>query len=166
MELEIGTATARDLPEVVSLLRAENLPAEDLNPELPHFLLARANGTLVGIAGLEVYGTDALLRSVVVHKDFRNFHIARRLTNDLLKQAKLSGIKDVYLITTTADQYFEKQGYARVERTEVPAAILATQQFSGLCPGTALVMHRRIEKPKVKLSEVQNSCCSPSTGCC
>ncbi len=166
VELEISAAGAQDLPEVAHLLQTENLPTDDLSPELPYFLLARANGTLVGVAGLEVYGTDALLRSVAVHKDFRNFRIARRLTNDLLKQAKLNGIKDVYLITTTADKYFEKQGYTRVERESVPVSIGTTQQFGSLCPSSAVVMHRRIEKPKVKLSEVQNSCCTPGSSCC
>lgn len=166
VELEIGAATAGDFQEVVNLLQAENLPTDDLHPELPHFLLARANGALVGVAGLEVYGTDALLRSVVVHKEYRNYHIARRLTNDLLKQAKLNGIKDVYLITTTADGYFEKQGYARIDREAVPAAIRGTQQFSGLCPSSAVTMHRRLEKPKVRLSDLQNSCCTPDSGCC
>jgi SAM-dependent methyltransferase len=166
VELEISTAGAQDFQEVANLLQTENLPVDDLSPELPHFLLARANGTLVGVAGLEVYGTDALLRSVAVHKDYRNFRIARRLTEDLIKQVRLSGVKDVYLITTTADKYFEKQGYTRVNRENVPASIGATQQFSSLCPSSAVVMHRRIEKPKVRLSEVQNSCCTPGSGCC
>jgi SAM-dependent methyltransferase/N-acetylglutamate synthase-like GNAT family acetyltransferase len=166
IELEISAASAQDFQEVANLLQTENLPTDDLSPELPYFLLARANGVLVGVAGLEVYGSDALLRSVAVHKDYRNFRIARRLTDDLLKQARLNGIKDIYLITTTADRYFEKQGYSRVYRANVPTAIGATQQFSSLCPSSAVVMHRRIEKPKIRLSEAQNSCCIPNSGCC
>ncbi len=166
VELEFSAATSRDFADVAHLLQSENLPTDDLSPEVPHFLLARAKGTLVGVAGLEIYGTDALLRSVAVHKDYRNFRIAQRLTNDLIKQVKLIGVKDVYLITTTADKYFEKQGYARIDRATAPASISATQQFSSLCPSSAVVMHRRVEKPKVKLSEVQNSCCAPGSGCC
>jgi N-acetylglutamate synthase-like GNAT family acetyltransferase len=166
VELEFSAAEAKDFAEIAALLQSANLLTDDLNPEVPHFLLARANGTLVGVAGLEVYGTDALLRSVAVHPDYQGFGIARRLTNDLIKQVKLIGGKDVYLITTTADKYFEKQGYAPTGRDTVPASISATQQFSSLCPSSAVVMHRRIEKPKVKLAEVQNSCCTPGSGCC
>ncbi len=164
--IEIVEANASDYTEVVGLLRSECLPTEDLNPELSHFLLARAKGVLVGAAGMEVFGTDVLLRSVAVRKDFRNYRIAQRLTNDLVKQAKLSGIQDLYLITTTADSYFEKQGYSRVVREAVPTLIQSTLQFSSLCPDTAITMHRNIEKPLVKLTDIQASCCTPDSGCC
>lgn len=164
--LEIGAAELADFAEVATLLQSEGLPTDDLNPQLTNFLLARANGVLVGVAGIDVYGTDALLRSVAVHKDFRNFRIAQRLTNDLIKQVRLQGINDIYLITTTADKYFAKQGYTVVDRASVPAHISATQQFSSLCPGSAVVMHRRTEKPRVKLTDMQASCCTPESGCC
>ncbi len=135
---------------------------------LPDFLLAFADEKLVGSAGVEINGTTGLLRSVAVSEDFRNYKIANRLINDLTKQARLKGVKELYLITTTAEGYFEKQGYTRVERENVPAEITQSQQFSSICPSTSIVMKKGIEKPKIKLSDLEqvSSCCTPNSGCC
>lgn len=167
-DINIRLAQPADYESVVSLLQSVGLPTEDLNPTLPDFLLAFADDKLVGSAGVEINGTTGLLRSVAVSEDFRNYKIAGRLVNDLTKQARLKGVKELYLITTTADGYFEKQGYARVERENVPAEITQSQQFSSICPSTSVVMKKGIEKPKIKLSDLEqvSSCCTPNSGCC
>jgi N-acetylglutamate synthase-like GNAT family acetyltransferase/SAM-dependent methyltransferase len=167
-ELEIRTANPDDFEAVVGLLKSAGLPTEDLNPTLPNFLLAFVDDKLVGSAGIEVKGAYGLLRSVAVDAAFRNYKIARRLVNDLVKQVRLQGVKEVFLITTTAEAYFEKQGYERIDRKTVPDEIAQSQQFSGLCPSSAVVMKKGIEKPKIKLSDLEqvSSCCTPNSGCC
>jgi N-acetylglutamate synthase-like GNAT family acetyltransferase/2-polyprenyl-3-methyl-5-hydroxy-6-metoxy-1,4-benzoquinol methylase len=167
-EIEIRTAKPSDFEAVVGLLTSSGLPTEDLNPTLPNFLLAFSDEKLVGSAGVEVNGSYGLLRSVAVDSAFRNYKIARRLVNDLTKQARLQGVKEMYLITTTADGYFEKQGYERVTREYVPVEIGQSQQFSSVCPSSAIVMKKTIEKPKIKLSELEqvSACCTPNSGCC
>jgi N-acetylglutamate synthase-like GNAT family acetyltransferase len=86
----------------------------------------------------------------------------------LIKQVRLQGVKELYLITTTADGYFEKQGYERVSRENVPVEIAQSQQFSSICPSSAVVMKKGIEKPKIKLSDLEqvSACCTPNSGCC
>lgn len=167
-ELEIRTAKPSDFSSVVGLLKQTGLPTEDLNPALSNFLLAFADEKLVGSAGVEINGTYGLLRSVSVLNEFRNYKIARRLVNDLTKQVRLEGVKELYLITTTADSYFEKQGFERINRENVPVEIAQSQQFSSICPSSAVVMKKAIEKPKIKLSELEtvSSCCTPNSGCC
>ncbi|WP_428662528.1 arsenic resistance N-acetyltransferase ArsN2 [Runella sp.] len=167
-EVEIRMAQASDYESVVNLLKSAGLPTEDLNPSLPDFFLAFDDEKLMGSAGVEINGTIGLLRSVAVHKDFRNYKIARRLVNDLTKSARLKGVKELYLITTTADGYFEKQGYERISRETVPIEIAHSQQFSNLCPSSAVVMKKEIEKSKIKLSDLEqvSSCCTPNSGCC
>lgn len=167
-ELEIRTAKPADFEAVVELLKSAGLPTEDLNPALPNFLLAFADDKLVGSAGVEVNGSYGLLRSVAVDVAFRNYKIARRLVNDLTKQVRLQGVKVLYLITTTADGYFEKQGYERVSREDVPVEIAQSPQFSSVCPSSAVVMKKAIEKPKIKLSDLEqvSACCTPNSGCC
>ncbi len=58
--------------------------------------------------------------------------------------AQQKGIQALYLITTTAAPFFEKRGFAKVDRSAVPVAIQRTTQFSALCPSSATVMHRNI----------------------
>jgi amino-acid N-acetyltransferase len=51
-------------------------------------------------------------------------------------------LQEIYLITTTAAPFFEKQGFLQVDRARVPEAIRQTAQFTGGCPATATVMFR------------------------
>jgi N-acetylglutamate synthase-like GNAT family acetyltransferase len=53
-------------------------------------------------------------------------------------------VADLYLLTTDADAYFDRHGFAVIDRDEAPAAIKSTQQFAELCPDSAIVMHRRV----------------------
>jgi len=46
----------------------------------------------------------------------------------------------LYLLTTTAQAFSAKLGFAASERSEVPSAIAATAQFRSLCPSTAACM--------------------------
>lgn len=167
-EIRIRSAKPTDKEAVAELLKSIGLPTEDLNPELPLFLLAFADGQLVGTAGVEVTGDYGLLRSVAVKELFRNYKIAQRLVNDLIKQMRLQWVKELYLITTTAEVYFAKQGFEKVVRDSVPAEIAQSQQFSGVCPSSATVMKKSVEKPKLKLLDLEQAsdCCTPGSGCC
>ncbi|TDB69189.1 arsenic resistance N-acetyltransferase ArsN2 [Arundinibacter roseus] len=163
---EISEAKATDFDEISALLQANGLPTEDLTPALGTFMIARLNKKLVGVAGLENLGQKALLRSVAIDQSQRNNGLANRLQEKLLAKAKQEGVEDVYLITTTAGQYFEKSGFSTIDRTEVPAEVQATAQFSNLCPSTAETLHKRIGKPRVQLGAAATSCCTPGGGCC
>jgi len=167
-EIQIRSAKPADKDAVVGFLQSVGLPTEDLNPELANFLLAFVDGQLVGTAGVEITGEIGLLRSVAVKESFRNFKIAQRLVNDVTKQMRLQWVKELYLITTTAEAYFAKQGFEKVERDSVPAEIAQSQQFSGLCPSSATVMKKSVEKTKIKLLDLEQAsdCCTPGSGCC
>ena len=55
-----------DMDEIRRLLERNGLPTADLDRSQPFFLVAREGETLLGAAGLEVYGTTGLLRSIVI----------------------------------------------------------------------------------------------------
>lgn len=167
-EIQIRSAKPSDKEAVVELLQSAGLPTTDLNPVLPNFLLAFADGQLVGTAGVEVTGEVGLLRSVAVKESFQNYKIAKRLVNDLTKQMRLQWVKELYLITTTAEGYFAKQGFEKIERDSIPAEIAQSQQFSDLCPSSATIMKKSVEKPKIKLLDLEQAslCCTPNSGCC
>lgn len=56
--------------------------------------------------------------------------------------ARTHGIKSVYLLTTTAADYFPRMGFARIERDEVPVAVQQSTEFRTLCPASAVAMRR------------------------
>ena len=69
--LELRTARSADLTEVLALLGRAQLPTAGVAEALSHFVVAESEGKLVGVAGLEVYGASALLRSVAVEDSWR-----------------------------------------------------------------------------------------------
>lgn len=138
-------ATAADRPALVALLTQADLPTTDLPDDLSTFLLAQSDeDNLIGAAGIEPLGEVGLLRSVVVSPDYRGQYIGQTLVDGLLQAAQHNGLTDLYLITTSADAYFERLGFSYISRDNVPDAIAQTQQFSTLCPDSSVVMQLTI----------------------
>jgi amino-acid N-acetyltransferase len=71
---------------------------------------------------------------------YRNRGLARVMVEFLINQARSEGRKAVYLLTETAETYFEKLGFSKLDRAQVPLEITFTRQFTSLCPDTASCM--------------------------
>lgn len=144
MDMQIEPAQLADTEAIIALLEQGHLLTEDLPTGLLGFVIAKYEQTPVGVAGLERFGPVGLLRSVAVDPHHQGKQIAAQLVGRLLESAQASSLQDVYLITNTADRYFERHGFQTVNRQEVPAAIQQTQQFNELCPSSAIVMKRSL----------------------
>jgi amino-acid N-acetyltransferase len=53
-------------------------------------------------------------------------------------------MRALYLLTTTAETYFEHRGYRRIDRAEAPPAIESTREFASLCPSSSALMIKRL----------------------
>lgn len=137
-------ATPADEAAIAALLASCELPDVDIASHLAHFTVARDGIRLVGVIGLEVHGRDGLLRSLAVAADRRGEGIARRLYATLLRNARELGITRLFLLTTSAQGFFEMLGFRVVKRDAVPEAIRATEEFRQLCPETATCMTRSL----------------------
>ncbi len=140
----VRVAVPADFVRVIELLRSESLPVEDISTELPNFFVIEHDGKVVAAIGLEIYGEDALLRSMVVDRECRNRSLATTLLDRLFLRAGEQKIKGLYLITTTAEKYFHKKGFEIIDRQLVPALIKSSREFTSLCPSTAIVMTREL----------------------
>jgi len=138
----IRVATPGDFAGVVRLLEAADLPTAGLDRSLPDFLVAEESGRVVGAVGLEVYGDCALLRSAVVDADRRGTGVGVDLVESLLRRAATRGVREVYLLTTTAEHFFPRFGFTRIPRSDVAQAVRASEEFRGACPDTAIAMRR------------------------
>jgi amino-acid N-acetyltransferase len=138
-------AARADAAAVERLLAAQALPLDGVADWLERFWVAEHEGALVGAAGVEVYGDAALLRSVAVDLAWRGSGLGRLLTEHALAEAEAAGARDVYLLTTTAEHYFPRLGFACLAREEAPPALSASAEFRGACPASAVLMHRPIE---------------------
>ncbi len=126
-------------PELKLALSASGLPIEDLEDAGRSFFRAVSSdrGT-VGYAGIEVCGDAVLLRSMVVLPEHRGKALGKSLTEEMLKAVNVNSA--VFLATTSAAPFFENLGFVVVERGDVPPAVLATRQLSGICPASATIM--------------------------
>ena len=142
--VELRTATAEDLPRVLSLLGRTQLPTEGLAEALPDFILAESEGRLVGVVGLELYQESALLRSAAVEERWRGSGVGKVLVDRALDLARERGVEDVYLLTTTAEGYFPKFGFVCVGRDSVVGGVRSSVEFETACPTSATVMRKSL----------------------
>ncbi len=134
-----------NLSEVIALLAECELPVSDISPSGPaRFFGIRAEGRLAAVIGLEPLGKIALLRSLAVAPAQRHRGLGRELVAHAEFAAAALGIRTLYLLTTTAADFFEKLGYAHTPRHSAPAEIQTTAQFAGLCPASATVLSKVI----------------------
>jgi amino-acid N-acetyltransferase len=130
-----------DEPRIKGLLVLCELPHEDITPEhLRHFFILREKGEVIGVVGVEVLGRFGLLRSLAVDPRCCRRGLGFHLTEKAEEYAASLKIEAMYLLTMTAEGFFAKRGYQRVERTSVPAPIQGTAEFKSLCPVTAVCM--------------------------
>ena len=141
----IDRAGSGDYEPIVRLLEAQQLPIDGLRDHLPTTLVARDAGVIVGSAALEVYRDGALLRSVAVATARQGTGLGRDLTDAAIQLAQTLRISALYLLTTTADRYFPRFGFERIERTDVPASVQASVEFASACPASAIVMRKRLQ---------------------
>lgn len=123
-----------------ALLKASNLPADDLDYKKDLLVGYYEGDDLVGTGGLEIYGPYALLRSLSVRMGIRGKAVGTTITEFLLAEAKMRKLKAIYLLTETAHGFFLKKGFTDVARNDVPQEVKQSAEYSKLCSQTAAVM--------------------------
>ena len=142
--ITIERAKPGDLPAIFALLEKNGLPTDGLPDHIETALVAREYSEIVGTTALEVYADGALLRSVAVEERLRGHRLGRRLTQAALDHARNLGIADIYLLTETAGSFFSRFGFRPIARTDVPAGVRQSVEFTFACAETALVMYNHL----------------------
>jgi len=140
----IARARWSDYEVVAALLEREHLPLDGLRQHFENAFVARAANRIVGCAALEVYEGGALLRSVAVDAEYRGGGVGTKLTHAATQLAARRLVPAVYLLTTTAEQFFRNLNFEIVDRADVPRSVTASEEFAHACPSTAIVMRRYI----------------------
>ena len=126
-----------------ALLEAVQLPTADLTPShFEHFFYVGPPAAPTGLVGLELFGDVALLRSLAVNSTTRGSGMGSALLEHAESHARSKGAKTVYLLTTTAEEFFSQRGYARTARDAAPPAIRTTREFAGICPASSAFMSK------------------------
>jgi amino-acid N-acetyltransferase len=145
MDLRPEPARGHDLAPSLELLRRSDLPEKGVADAFGHYFVVRDDMQIVGLAGLEIHGEDALLRSVVVEETHRGQGLAGALVDAVADRAKRLQLRALYLLTTTARDYFFRRGFADCSRDEAPPAIRSSWEFRAGCPASSAFMKRAVE---------------------
>jgi len=137
----IGPAQPQDLSAIEALLVEGDLHL-DVCRRLGHLLVARHQGSAAGCIGMEVYGRDALFRSLAVTPAYRGMGLAHRLCKGLVERAVAQGVREAYLLTKTIAPLAEVWGFQRFDRAGARLAIRETTEFRGACCASAMAMRR------------------------
>jgi N-acetylglutamate synthase-like GNAT family acetyltransferase len=135
----IRQAEPQDLPAVLALLTAADLPTDGVADHFHSFFVVDDGQRIVASAGLELRGDAALLRSLAVSPDVRSTGLGAAVLRRALHEAN-DRAEGVYALTTTAEGYLSRFGFERVSRSSVPAPLLESRELQGACPSSATVM--------------------------
>ena len=133
------------LAGTVALLQSAGLPVSDLTEaHMNHFFYCGSAARPEGLIGLELYGKQALLRSLVVAPALRSHGVGGVLLDHAEGHAREAGVQSIFLLTTTAEPFFRHRGYVTLDRTKAPAPIRATREFADICPASSVFMVKHL----------------------
>ncbi|WP_336134748.1 arsenic resistance N-acetyltransferase ArsN2 [Natronomonas amylolytica] len=142
--ITLTSAEAAEIAWLEALLEANDLPNRNLRSGPGQFFVARTGAERIGGGGLESYGSNGLLRSVVIAATHRGRGYGVALCDALEARARTNGVETLYLLTTTAAAFFRECGYNEIDREVVPPEIQETSEFADLCPQSATCMRKSL----------------------
>ena len=139
-------ARAEDVEQVGALLDRAGLPRRGLDDLPEDFLLLRTTEGAEGCVALERYREAGLLRSLAVSPDRRGEGLGWMLAEAALERARASGAHRVFLLTTTAADFFaQKLGFRACDRRSVDADVARSWEFTSCPPdATCMVLDLRV----------------------
>lgn len=142
-KVEIAAGPTRS--GAIHLLESAGLQTSDLDgAQLRHFFFIGTASAPIGVVGLELYGEHALLRSLVVAPSGRTGGAGTALVEHAEAHARSQGVRDVYLLTLTAEDFFARRGYVRIGREAAPGLIRSTREFADICPASSAFMVKHL----------------------
>jgi len=139
--IQFTKAEKKHYDAILHLLRETKLPISDLEePKFTHFIVAEEANNVIGCVGLEIYGHDALLRSLSVKSSLQNKGLGSQLYDKIIDYARSVGVHDIHLLTATAEKFFLKRGFGVDKRENAPESILNTEEFKTICSSTSEYM--------------------------
>lgn len=145
-EWTIRSALPSDRDALARLLEECRLPSAGAWDPQTRVWVAEVEGAVVGAAGLEGYDAVALLRSVATRPEWRGRGVAGALCREVLSTASREGVKSVFLLTETAESFFQRLGFECVPRGLADTRLLASAEFQGNTCSSATLMKREMSR--------------------
>ena len=138
--MDTRRATEPDLERVRAFLQEAGLPALPSNLPLSNVVVALDGHEVRGGIALQVFVLSGLLCSVVVSPEHQRKGIGSSLLQSIIARAHELGVRDLFLLTESASEFFSRVGFEGVSHAEVPAEIRAAPEYKAQCGESVAVM--------------------------
>jgi amino-acid N-acetyltransferase len=140
--MNIVPASQNSFTAAIDLLKKNNLPTEDITSGTQLFVVEDGDEVVATIA-VEYDYNDALLRSLSVSEEKRKSGIGAELVSFIEDYVQKQGVQAIFLLTTTAADFFSKRGYKIIDRNDVPEFIQNTKEYSVICASSSTLMKKK-----------------------
>jgi amino-acid N-acetyltransferase len=144
-KIQLQRATEKHLHAIQKMLQENDLPTGDIPDIITELFLACRGTKIIGIGGVERHGDVGLLRSIAIESSLRGKGYGTALCETLIAQAKDNGISNLFLLTMTAEAFFSRLGFEKIQRIEAPQEMQDTTEFKTLCPVSSVCMKIKLE---------------------
>ncbi|MFZ3169252.1 MAG: GNAT family N-acetyltransferase [Candidatus Methanoperedens sp.] len=144
MDIDIRKATQADLKDIKTILSFYYLDTENVEKNLPEFIVAQTNNKIIGCACLDL-GDVVELRSIAILPSYRNKGVGSKLVDVILKRAQ--DLTDIVYLRTTSPVFFEKKGFTKLQNSEKKTIWKDCAQCDkyDICRQTVMKMERTLK---------------------
>lgn len=139
--MNISEINQNNFSKAIALIKSCGLPTQDISDITKLFVITEDN-EVIGTVGIEFYDKRALLRSLAVTYNNRSKGMGKNLIHFIEDFAKSNGAGELFLLTTTASEFFSKLSYQNIKREDVPVSIQKSSEFTSTCPSSATAMKK------------------------
>ena len=143
-DARVRRAEAQDTDDLAALLRGASLDPDSVRGSLSGTVVAADGGIVAAAAAAPVRGREAYLHSVAVAEEARGWHLGTLVTAAALRGAAGEGARLAYLLTETAEGFFDRLGFERIGRGDLPGWIVG---LATGCSESAVALRRRLRDP-------------------
>ncbi len=126
----IRKAVIADVPQIHKLVnhfaearRMLSRSLAEIYENVRDFFVAEDGGAVVGSAALHIFWGDlAEVRALAVAEGYQGRGVGRQLIGSCCGEARAMGVKRVFALTFTPE-FFEKTGFRRISKNELPHKI-------------------------------------------
>ena len=134
----------KEYDEISELLKSHGLPTADLHQDQIVLFGFYEGEQLIASGAIEDADDCKLIRSVAVREDSKRRGFGSNVLRYLENAVREAGNSEVFIITEIPE-YFDKHSYESISRDKTPEPIRETEEFSELCPDTAIIMKKKVK---------------------
>ena len=137
-DTDIRKASSSDMDSIRVLLISCELTLAGI--EDTEFWTINHSGGIIACVGLETKGKDGLLRSLALSNGFRKSGFGKSLVVFIIQEAKNRSLRNLFLLTSTAKDYFPRFGFYSVSRSDLLGREIMKSKEIEACSETCTLM--------------------------